>query len=57
MEPERTDVKNSYVFAADTQLADHFLPAVLNKIPHKNCKLLTVFVTKPVMGIQKEQSQ
>ena len=53
MEPERTDVKNSCVFAANTQSADHFLPSVFNKIPHKNCKLLTVFVTKPVMGIQK----
>lgn len=35
---------------ASTQPADHSLPAVASKTPHKNCKLLSAFVTKKSNG-------
>lgn len=47
MGPQRTDIGNS---VANLHSAEHFLPLAVSKILLKNCKLLTVFVTKTSIG-------
>lgn len=51
MGPKRTDTESNSV--TNTLSADHFLPAVVSKTPYKNCKLLSVFVTKTSNGNSK----